>query len=608
MPNLHVAWSVLFLLAVTATPAGAQVVVNETRITGDAMQLPGMPGRPEFKTGTGRIRGRIVAADTGTPVRRAQIRLTGPEVGSKAALTDAEGRFEFIELPAGRFTVSASKSGFVTLQYGQSRPFESGKTIELAEAQQLDKADIALPRGSVIAGRLLDEFGDPVPDATVSALRSTWSNGRRRLQSAGRSAQTNDLGQFRLFGLPPGEYYVSASATGGQMMQVEMAVSATMAGSSGASGSSPTSGYAPTYFPGTTNGSEAQRVTLAVGQEAQNTDFALVPVKLAKVSGIVLNSEGAAAEGTMVNAVPRSADTEGHPLFGIGLSGRTDKNGAFTIRNVPPGEYTLQTRAVQVFSRGDGGRAMVFTVRGPGGGNDGAEVGSVPLSVSGNDVNNVVVVTSKGGTATGTLIYEGGAKPDGRNPVRITASAFDADGPAMPSGSSTPVKDDDTFELGGLSGGRVIRAGNLPSGWTLKSVRLNGRDITDTGAEFKAGEAVSGLEVVLTNKLTQVSGLVKGADGEAVKDYTVVVFSDNQDLWTVPQSRYVAGVRPDQDGRFQFRNLPPGTYYAVAVEYVEQGAWGDPELLMRLKDKASTFSLDEGESKTLDLTMGVLGV
>ena len=601
MRNLRVASSLLIVLT-AATPVGAQVIINETRITGDATQFPGMPGRPEFKSGTGRIRGRIVAADTGSPVRRAQVRLSGPEVGAKAAMTDAEGRYEFRELPAGRFTLSATKSGFVNVQYGQTRPFESGKTIELADAQVLDKADISLPRGSVISGRVLDEFGDPVPDATVTAMRSTWSNGRRKLQPAGRNAQTNDLGQFRLFGLPPGDYYVSGSATGGQMMQVEMALSATMVGAGGATGSNPASGYAPTYFPGTTNGAEAQRLTLNVGQEQQNTDFALVPVKLAKVSGVVLNSEGRPAEGTSINAVPRNADSAG-PLFALGLSGRTDKTGAFTISNVPPGEYVLQTRAVQVFTSGDGGNRMVFSMTrgGPDGG--GGEVASVPLVVNGDDVSNVVVVTAKGGTATGSLIYEGGAKPDVKNPVRIRAAAFDADGPAMLDGASAAVKADNTFELGGLAGGRIIRVANLPTGWTLKAVKLNGQDITDSGAEFKAGEAVTGLDIVLTNKLTQVSGVVKGTDGEPVKDYTVVVFSDDEEQWTVPQTRYIAGVRPDQDGRFQFRNLPPGSYHAVAVDYIEQGAWGDPDLLKQLREKASTFSLNEGETKTLDLKL-----
>ena len=97
------------------------------------------------------------------------------------------------------------------MQYGQTRPFESGRSIELADKQSLDKADISMPRGSVISGRIVDEFGEPVADANVTAMRQQWLNGRRRLMPSGRNAQTNDLGQYRIYGLPPGDYYVSAT-------------------------------------------------------------------------------------------------------------------------------------------------------------------------------------------------------------------------------------------------------------------------------------------------------------------------------------------------------------------------------------------------------------
>jgi hypothetical protein len=137
----------------------------------------------------------------------------------------------------------------------------------------------------------------------------------------------------------------------------------------------------------------------------------------------------------------------------------------------------------------------------------------------------------------------------------------------------------------------------------LKAVRLNGQDITDTGAEFKAGDSVTGLEVVLTNRLTSVAGTVTDGASQPVTDYTVVVFPEDPTLWTVPQSRYVTGVRPDQEGRFQLRNLPAGDYLAVAVEYIEQGTWGDPEVLTRLKNMATSFSLREGDNQTLSLKL-----
>ena len=267
-------------LAMFAADGRAQIVINGNRM--DLPQMPGMP-RGQVKTGTGRILGRVVAAETGAAVRRAQVRISGTDIGAKSALTDADGRYEFRDLPAGRFSLTAQKSGYMTVQYGQTRPFESGKSIELAEGQMVDKAEIAMPRGSVISGRIVDEFGDPVADASVSAMRSVWSNGKRRLQQTGRNAQTNDLGQYRLFGLAPGEYYVSATYRGADMAIMEMAMITAGAGG-GPSGSTPTSGYAPTYFPGTTSGADAQRITVGVGQEAQGTDFSLLPVRFAKIS------------------------------------------------------------------------------------------------------------------------------------------------------------------------------------------------------------------------------------------------------------------------------------------------------------------------------------
>jgi protocatechuate 3,4-dioxygenase beta subunit len=516
-------------------------------------------------------------------------------------MTDAEGRFEFRDLPAGRFNLSANKSGFVTVHYGQTRPFESGKAIDLTEGQVMDKADIAMPRGSVISGRLVDEFGEPIADAIVNSMRSVWTGGRRRLQPTGRTAMTNDLGQFRIYGLSPGDYFVSATFDSGQIMAVEMAMTVSMGGGAGGpTGSTPNSGYAPTYFPGTSNGAEAQKISVAVGQEAQNTDFALLPVKLSKISGTVISSDGKPVDGSMINMMPRNADAGGMIMLG---GARTDKNGNFTISNAAPGDYTLQSRSMTFVTAGDGDN-MMFTARIGGEGSD-AEVGSVAVSVNGEDISNVIIMTSKGATATGHLTFEGGSKPDTLTNIRVTATAGDSDGPmmGMGRGGSGTVKADGAFELRGLSGTRILRAVNLPPGWTLKSVRVNGADVTDNGIEFKPGEALTGVDVVLTSKLTEVKGTVKGAGSLPAKDYTLVLFSDEPQRWSAPNSRYIASARPDQDGRFQIKNLPPGGYYAVAVDYLAQGEWNDPDVLDRLKAKATKFSLDEGETKTLDLKM-----
>jgi hypothetical protein len=605
MRTLKTCLAATIALALSPALALAQTTVEQTIQIGPgggsgSIQMPGMMGGPRtFKTGTGRIRGRVLASDGGGPIRRAQVRISGPDVAPKAALTDAEGRFEFRELPAGRFTLQATKSGFVNVQYGQTRPFESGKPIELADKQSLDNADISLPRGSVIAGRIVDEFGDAIPDVSVTAMRQTWQNGRRRLvPSPGRVAQTNDLGQFRIYGLPPADYYVSATLRSGglDIMEMELMVSGAST-SAGPTASAPKSGYAPTYYPGTPNVAEAQRITIAAGQESPSADFALVAVRLAKVSGIVIASDGKPLEGSQVSAVPANRDFSG-PLGQS--SARTAKDGSFTLNSVPPGDYTLQARSVQVITSSQGDNVMVFRAMSIGGGGD-SESGSTPLSVAGEDLSGILLTTSKGGNATGTVVFDG-PRPTSLGSIRITSMAVDSDGPSL-GGTSVSTKDDGTFELKGLSGPRLIRVGNAPPGWTLKSVKLNGTDITDTGSEFKAGETTSGLEVELTNKATAVNGSVTASDGALLKDYTVVIFSETPEHWRLPMTRWVLGTRPDQDGRFKVQNLPAGAYLAVAVDYLPQGEWGDPEILDRLKSKARRFTLGDGATQTLDLKL-----
>jgi hypothetical protein len=341
---------------------------------------------------------------------------------------------------------------------------------------------------------------------------------------------------------------------------------------------------------------------VAVGQEAQNTDFALAPVRLAKITGTVMTSDGKPLEGGIVTAMPISRTGEtGLTMMG-GATGRTSKDGNFSIPNVGPGDYTLTVRSVRIITS-DGGDTMMFraTIAGGSDGSD-SETASVPVVVAGEDLSNVVIITSKGATASGRITFEGGAPPASTN-IRITSVPTDADGPGMMAAGGATVKEDGSFQLKGLSGRRLLRVGNLPSGWTLKSVRQNGDDVTDSGVEFKSGQDISGLELVATSKQTEITGGVTASNGSALKDYTVVVFSDDPQLWSLPFTRWVNGTRPDQEGRFRVRNLPAGSYDIVAVDYIEAGAWGDPELLDRLKSHAKRITLSEGGSERVDLKL-----
>lgn len=571
--------------------------------------LPARDARAIEPTGSGAILGRVVSAETGAPLRRAQVRLSAPELpGGRSSMTDADGRYEFRQLPAGRYTLSASKAGYVGIQFGQRHPFEPGRPIELREGQVIDRADLVLPRGSAITGRVLDEFGEPVAEAMVQALRYQYIGGRRQLVPSGRMAQTNDLGQFRIYGLPPGDYYVSASARDGLVVALE-----TAAGKAGLEGiRSESSSYAPTYYPGTTSVADAQRITIAVGQEASGVDFALLPVRTVRISGVALSSSGRPLAGAMVMLVPR--DSENLGLRGLSGVGRVGPDGTFLLQNVVPGEYVLQVRsggpmAVTVTTTGGGGTVMATTAVAPPP-PDGAseanrepEFAMLPITVGDQDLAGLTLVTHRGGRLSGRVVFEDGPMPERARltNLRVTAQPADLEitvGGALPSA----VQEDGTFEVRGVAGRVLVRPLGLPSVWSLKAVEYNGQDITDAPLEFKGTEEATGVRVTLTALSTEVTGRVTDDRGQPVREFTAIVFADDSDKWG-PLSRFIGVGRPDQDGRYKVSALPPGSYLAVAVDYVQQGEWMDPAFLERMRSRATAFRLAPGETRVLDLRL-----
>jgi carboxypeptidase family protein len=579
------------LLVVASLVVGGALAASadqQVNIQGQQIQIPPMPQLPPGmtlpprdqgtqKTGTAKLRGRIVNAETGAPLRRAQVRAAANEIQvSRGTATDAEGRYEFADLPAGRYTLTISKGGYVTLSYGQRRPNEQGKPIEIADGQVLERVDMSLPRGSAITGRVLDEFGEPVAGVNVQAMRYRFFNGQRRLVPAGAvSSATDDLGQYRVYGLPPGEYAISATLRGGGIVGLGVGAAA------GGAGAGDSSGYAPTYYPGTQQSAEAQRVTVGVGQEVANISFAMITSRLAKISGTAVDSTGKPLVGESVS-LRQEIVGPGTVMMFSSTGSQIKADGSFTLNNVTPGEYYLDVR-----TRGTD-----------------PEAGSAPVTVTGDDINGVSIVTSKGATVRGQLVFEGGApanvKPDS---VQVTQMSLEP-GRSMAAGPPPRTNDDWTFEMKAVAPGvRTFRVQRAPASWTIKSVLLNGEDITDNGYTFKGNEEINNLQVILTSQVSEALGTVNDVKGNPSREYTAVVFPLEREKWTIPQSRYVKIARPDQEGRFRIRGLPPGEYFAAALDYLEPGEEGDPELLDRLKVGAQRFSIGVGETKPLVLRL-----
>jgi Carboxypeptidase regulatory-like domain len=550
-------------------------------------QMPPRDRREPEPKGSAEIRGRVVAAETANPLRRVQIRLMAPELRMpRLATTDAQGRFVFRELPAGRYTVNASKPGYVSLQYGQRRPFEQGRPIELVEKQIVDKVDFSLPRGGVLTGRIVDEFGDPVSDVAVSAMQLRYMGGRRRPVNAGRQSMTDDLGQFRIWGLPPGEYIVSATQRSFNVVEAQMLSGAT----------NEATGYAPTYYPGTANVAEAHRVSVTLGGEASVAEFALLPVRTARVSGTVVDAEGAPYREGFVSLMQSQPAVGGEGMMffgGMGGGGRVGTDGSFTLSNVTPGEYVLQARV----RRSKPGEAPGPEFAMPGQG----ELAMMTINVTGDDLAGLVLVATKGARMTGRVTFEGAAPAaSSTENLRIFAQATGGE-PMMMGGMPARVGLDGKFELTGLHGRRLLRAMGA-SGWYLKSVSVDGRDMVDTPIEFKGSEEITNVEIVLTSTAVQIGGTVTGSDGKPAKDYSVVVYPEDKALWT-PDSRYFSQARPDQDGRFKVVGLPGETYLVAALEYVDSHEWRDPEFLEGLRAAATRVTAAEGETKDVILKL-----
>jgi protocatechuate 3,4-dioxygenase beta subunit len=542
--------------------------------------LPPRDARPgAVPAGTGKLRGRVLAQN-GSPLRRAQVTLTSGDAPPlrKVTTTDAEGRYEFEELPAGRFSINATKAGYVTLQYGQRRPYEAGTPVSLAAAQTLERVDFALPKGSVIVVRVTDEFGEPIAGAQIQVQRYQYGpDGQRRLANVSVGAAplpfsgTDDRGEFRAFGLMPGEYVVQA-----MMRSVGVAGSNTSASSEG---------FSPTYHPGTISVNEAQPITVNVGEEA-SAQFAMVAARLSRITGTVTDSQGRPAAGAQVSLRTQIGAT----AFTSSAGGPVAADGTFALSGVSPGEHAIDVR-----TQPRNGERI--------------EAGTATVTVGGADLAGVRIETSAGATITGRVVFEGTApQTDPSSPVqrRVLATpadpstrmtAFPSDNPL----SNGAVDDEGNFRLSGVTG-RVFLNYPITPAWTVKSVALDGEDITEQPLDTAARDSIAGLVITLTDKLTDVSGAVTDARGQSLQDYVVVIQPAEQREPMIA-SRLIRVARADTKGRFQVRGIRPGRYVATAIEALEQGRQFAPEFQQQLRRSGREFAVREGETVTVDLRL-----
>jgi protocatechuate 3,4-dioxygenase beta subunit len=524
---------------------------------------------PDDQKGTASVSGRVTSV-AGRPLANATVRLSRNALIARVAVTTADGRYILRDLPAGSFSVQASKTGHVSRQYGQERPNAAGRNVVVRDGALTERIDIVLPGGSAMSGTVVDDRGEPVAGVTVRALQlRTAGDMTMALTATGvRPRPTDDRGQFRLFGLLPGSYVINASAD--------------------ASVSSPdpkgTLGYAPIFYPGTPEIGGAFPIAITAGSEVPRLSLVFIPSRTARVTGVALDGAGQPARSVLLFASQRSSRTMLEPRIA-----QAGPDGSFSVANVPPGEYTLQ----------------VLSPRGPAGtgGTPTVDFGMQYVTVADSDPAPVTVRATAGSTLEGRIISESGAPMDN---ARVWALPTDFDkSPIMGSGpSGLTLLGEGRFRITGVTGSRRFTLQNAPDDWYLKSVTVNGSDALDTPFDFGLeGKAFPDIEAVLA-PAASVTGRAVGDRDAPVTDYAVLVFARDRLLWYRTSQSLKFG-RPSQDGTFRVGELPPGDYWVVAVDTLDVadggGEWQNPELLEELAKRAERITLRAGEARTLRL-------
>jgi hypothetical protein len=525
-------------------------------------------------------------------LRRVLVTLNGAALdqGGRTVITDDEGRFTFDSLPPGQYGLTAHKDGYVAARYGsrlRAPRFVNVRTmgvtgLSVARGEAVT-ADIRMARGAVVTGVITDADGRPEQGVSVGASSYGFAPGanERRLLAAGYLATTDDRGVYRIYGIPAGEYVISAQRGAGGAQQA-IKQSSTDARSVTA---------APVYFPSTTDETIATRIRLSSGEERTGVDIQMRYVPTATVAGVV-----AMPPGSLYGRVSLSRATgePGSVEITAATSARAD--GAFTLTGVVPGHYRLNAMAETPPPAASHSGSPIGTWL----------MGSVDVDVDGDDLAGLAIPMSPTLSLSGTLRFDGVTPPGVRLGRMTLPIAPIGNGYGIPRPIFQPL-DDSHFTISNVIPGayRLIGA-NAPgirtpvANWWLTSILVAGREALDGPVEIR--QPTDDVVVTVSDRASIASGSVRDAHGSPVAGVYVVIFGADRASWFF-NSRRVAGVRTDGQGRYTIRNLPPGEYRAAVALDLQQGEWFEPDVIESLQASAIPFAIAGVETKTIDLIL-----
>jgi len=512
----------------------------------------------------GIVRCRIVYTD-GRAIARAQVRLAFsggrgvPPLAARTIRADTAGLFEFSEIPAAQMRLTASHAGYFPTgqdHSGSSEPL----VFTLQPGQTRDRIELKLAAWSVIEGRVVDERGEPIMDASVQLLQSRYEGGRRVLTEVLPRRLTDDRGQYRIYGIVPGSYLLSGSI--GQVTAADVP------------------GYTRSFFPGTDDVSAAQHVTAEAGRVISGADISLVRASTAHVSGALLDVNGRPTTGGSVLLTPLGS------VLGVRVGARIAE-GRFEFPNVSAGRYVISMSRGRVNGWTEGDFAVL------------------PVTVDGADVADLVVQAAPGSHIGGRIIYNS-SDPNRTLPdtgVEIVPVPVDSL-LAPPNGiARARLFGSNQFEMDGITGTRRLQAVQTPPGWMIESIVANGIDVLDQPLTFGGEQRSISVDLTMTDRVSLLKGTITDDRSRVVAGVEVLVFSRDRRTW-YGSSRFLRRARTNTEGVFTIEGLPQDSYYVVAAPQLPADgtdAWQDPAYLDAISERASTAIVTAGSVTSLNL-------
>jgi hypothetical protein len=548
------------------------------------------------------LEGIVVEMGSNTALPNSTLELRSVQDATKRylAVSSGTGQFVFRGVPSGNYALTVTRGGYLHAEYGQRGPHGTGSVLTIPAGQRVSGVRLSMMRASAISGRVYDQNGAPAVNAQLHAWKISYANGWRTAIPV-VSQMTNDRGEYRLFGMAPGLYYVSAQAE--PPMHIRSPAYASRAPLiPGSTLAIPTGGmfsaipdpafarpgsrpeWAPVYFGGTTDEYAATPIYLRAGTDLGGVDIIVRRLPVGTLTGVVIGPNGQPVAQALIVISPQG-NQKFHAMPFINVSGgvmsittappaRSNPTGQFRIGSLPPGSYSLTAVLAS-----PNGRLSGFT----------------SVNVQGPDPVNVTLTMGPVSDIDGRVLAEGTPGTDLSSlAVRAVSTVSTLADTVKVSPSPTG-----TFKIGSVGrGSYVLDVASLPQDSYVKSARAGDADILNDGFRWESAPDRA-LEIVIGSKGGTVRGVVRDSSRAAAGNVVVALVPDE-----ARQQRYdlYRNTTTDREGRYEFRGIPPGSYKVFSWEDIETKSWMEPAYRRVFEDLGKVVTVSEGSLETVDVT------